>query len=75
MCFVLFFTCQVSKLYDVVQKWDAMSTSIPQVVQRLVAVKELHEQGNTQELKLLRPFTQNHEMQKVLRCFRGVGAY
>lgn len=70
-----FFICQVSKLYDVVQKWDAMSTSIPQVVQRLVAVKELHEQGNTQELKLLRPFTQNHEMQKVLRCFRGVGAY
>lgn len=44
--------CQVSQLYDVVQKWDAMSTSIPQVVQRLVAVKELHEQGNTQEWKL-----------------------
>uniref|UniRef100_A0AAX7T984 Dynactin subunit 2 n=1 Tax=Astatotilapia calliptera TaxID=8154 RepID=A0AAX7T984_ASTCA len=36
---------KVSKLYDVVQKWDAMSTSIPQVVQRLVAVKELHEQA------------------------------
>lgn len=46
-------TCQVSQLYDVVQKWDAMSTSIPQVVQRLVAVKELHEQGNAQELKLV----------------------
>lgn len=58
-------------MYDVVQKWDAMSTSIPQVVQRLVAVKELHEQGNAQELKLLRPFTQNHETQKMLRCFRG----
>uniref|UniRef100_A0A671Y671 Dynactin 2 (p50) n=1 Tax=Sparus aurata TaxID=8175 RepID=A0A671Y671_SPAAU len=43
---------KVSQLYDVVQKWDAMSTSIPQVVQRLVAVKELHEQGNTQEWKL-----------------------
>uniref|UniRef100_A0A3Q3FD26 Dynactin 2 (p50) n=1 Tax=Labrus bergylta TaxID=56723 RepID=A0A3Q3FD26_9LABR len=36
---------KVSQLYDVVQKWDAMSTSIPQVVQRLVAVKELHEQA------------------------------
>lgn len=36
----------MSQLYDVVQKWDAMSTSVPQVVQRLVAVKELHEQGN-----------------------------
>lgn len=46
MCMCLL-PCQVSQLYDVVQKWDAMSTSIPQVVQRLVAVKELHEQGNT----------------------------
>ncbi|KAM7006542.1 dynactin subunit 2 isoform 2-T2 [Tautogolabrus adspersus] len=36
---------KVSQLYDVVQKWEAMSTSIPQVVQRLVAVKELHEQA------------------------------
>lgn len=46
-------TCQVSQLYDVVQKWDAMSTSIPQVVQRLVAVKELHEQGNAQQPQAL----------------------
>lgn len=52
MCLFVF-SCQVSQLYDVVQKWDAMSTSVPQVVQRLVAVKELHEQGNTQELKLV----------------------
>uniref|UniRef100_A0A667X6W6 Dynactin 2 (p50) n=1 Tax=Myripristis murdjan TaxID=586833 RepID=A0A667X6W6_9TELE len=36
---------KVSQLYDVVQKWDAMATSIPQVVQRLIAVKELHEQA------------------------------
>ncbi|XP_041639225.1 dynactin subunit 2 isoform X1 [Cheilinus undulatus] len=36
---------KVSQLYDTVQKWDAVSTSIPQVVQRLVAVKELHEQA------------------------------
>lgn len=36
---------KVSQLYDVVQKWDAMSTAVPQVVQRLVAVKELHEQA------------------------------
>lgn len=39
----------MSQLYDVVQKWDAMSTSVPQVVQRLVAVKELHEQGETSQ--------------------------
>ncbi|XP_056129605.1 dynactin subunit 2 isoform X2 [Lampris incognitus] len=36
---------KVSQLYDTVQKWDAMATSIPQVVQRLIAVKELHEQA------------------------------
>ncbi|ROK31095.1 Dynactin subunit 2 [Anabarilius grahami] len=36
---------KVSQLYDVVQKWDAMATSLPQVVQRLTAVKELHEQA------------------------------
>lgn len=35
-----------------VQKWDAMSTSVPQVVQRLVAVKELHEQGKTEPVKM-----------------------
>ncbi|KAG1930159.1 dynactin subunit 2 isoform X2 [Pimephales promelas] len=36
---------KVSQLYDVVQKWDVMATSLPQVVQRLTAVKELHEQA------------------------------
>ncbi|XP_041944466.1 dynactin subunit 2 isoform X2 [Alosa sapidissima] len=36
---------KVCQLYDVVQKWDAMATSLPQVVQRLIAVKELHEQA------------------------------
>ncbi|XP_051562077.1 dynactin subunit 2-like [Myxocyprinus asiaticus] len=36
---------KVSQLYDVVQKWDVMASSLPQVVQRLIAVKELHEQA------------------------------
>uniref|UniRef100_A0A3Q2YGM3 Dynactin 2 (p50) n=1 Tax=Hippocampus comes TaxID=109280 RepID=A0A3Q2YGM3_HIPCM len=36
---------KLSKLYDAVQKWEAMSTSVPEVVQRLVTVKELHEQA------------------------------
>lgn len=47
------FIFQVSQLYDVVQKWDAMSTAVPQVVQRLVAVKELHEQGNAREQEVV----------------------
>ncbi|XP_053311735.1 dynactin subunit 2 [Spea bombifrons] len=36
---------KVHKLYDVVQKWDSMSNTLPQVVQRLVALKQLHEQA------------------------------
>ncbi|KAG7478245.1 hypothetical protein MATL_G00078070 [Megalops atlanticus] len=36
---------KVSQLYEVIQKWDAMATTLPQVVQRLMAVKELHEQA------------------------------
>ncbi|XP_007907518.1 dynactin subunit 2 isoform X1 [Callorhinchus milii] len=36
---------KVAQLYELVQKWDAMATTLPQVVQRLVAVKELHEQA------------------------------
>ncbi|XP_026068719.1 dynactin subunit 2-like isoform X2 [Carassius auratus] len=36
---------KVSQLYDVVQKWDAMATSLPQLVQRLLAIRELHEQA------------------------------
>ncbi|KAG2468485.1 DCTN2 protein, partial [Polypterus senegalus] len=36
---------QISQLFDVVQKWDSMAVTLPQVVQRLVALKELHEQA------------------------------
>ncbi|XP_068123538.1 dynactin subunit 2 [Hyperolius riggenbachi] len=36
---------KVHQLYDIVQKWDSMSGTLPQVVQRLVALKQLHEQA------------------------------
>lgn len=36
------------QLFDIVQKWDSMSGTLPQVVQRLVALKQLHEQGKNQ---------------------------
>ncbi|XP_063808421.1 dynactin subunit 2 [Pseudophryne corroboree] len=36
---------KVHQLYDVVQKWDSMSGTLPQVVQRLVSLKQLHEQA------------------------------
>ncbi|XP_078545097.1 dynactin subunit 2 isoform X1 [Lissotriton helveticus] len=36
---------KVQQLYEVVQKWDSMSATLPLVVQRLMAVKQLHEQA------------------------------
>ncbi|XP_063283551.1 dynactin subunit 2 [Pelobates fuscus] len=36
---------KVHQLYDIVQKWDSMSSTLPQVVQRLVTLKQLHEQA------------------------------
>ncbi|TRY98920.1 hypothetical protein DNTS_032008 [Danionella cerebrum] len=36
---------KVSQLYDLVQQWDAVSSSLPLVVQRLTAVRDLHEQA------------------------------
>ncbi|XP_077458089.1 dynactin subunit 2 [Stigmatopora argus] len=36
---------KLSQLYDTVKKWEAMSSSVPQVVQRLTTVKEMHEQA------------------------------
>ncbi|XP_072927353.1 dynactin subunit 2 [Hemitrygon akajei] len=36
---------KIAQLYDLVQKWDGMATTLPQVVERLVAVKDLHEQA------------------------------
>uniref|UniRef100_A0A915I1C3 Dynactin subunit 2 n=1 Tax=Romanomermis culicivorax TaxID=13658 RepID=A0A915I1C3_ROMCU len=38
--------CRVNELYDVVNKWDALCSSLPQVVSRLESLKELHEQGD-----------------------------
>lgn len=66
------FTCQVSQLYDVVQKWDTVSTSIPQVVQRLVAVKELHEQGNAPEPKLVYRLAASSHEQSLSRSHKSV---
>ncbi|KAJ8259439.1 hypothetical protein GJAV_G00169270 [Gymnothorax javanicus] len=36
---------KVSQLYDITQKWDSVAATLPQVVQRLMAEKELHEQA------------------------------
>ncbi|XP_061185729.1 dynactin subunit 2-like [Saccostrea echinata] len=36
---------KVSELYDMVKKWDSVRDTLPHVVDRLVSLKELHEQA------------------------------
>lgn len=36
---------KISELYDIVTKWDSVADSLPQVVARLKALQELHEQA------------------------------
>ncbi|XP_074658882.1 dynactin subunit 2-like [Tubulanus polymorphus] len=36
---------KVSQLYDLVKKWEVVSENVPHVVDRLTALKELHEQA------------------------------
>ena len=36
---------QISELYTVVKKWEATADVLPKVVDRLSALKDLHEQG------------------------------
>jgi len=41
---------KVSELYDVVHKWEAVSDSLPHIVERLDALQQLHDQGTVQPL-------------------------
>lgn len=36
---------QVHQLYETMQRWSPIATSLPELVQRLVSIKQLHEQG------------------------------
>ena len=36
---------QVSELYEIVKKWESMSDVLPQIVDRLTTLKDIHEQG------------------------------
>ncbi|XP_048450027.1 dynactin subunit 2-like [Rhincodon typus] len=36
---------KIAQLYNLVQQWDSTASTLPQVVDRLVAVKDLHEQA------------------------------
>ena len=36
---------QIADLYDLAKKWEATAETLPQVVDRLISLKDLHEQG------------------------------
>lgn len=40
---VMFF--QVHQLYETTQRWSPIASALPELVQRLVTIKQLHEQG------------------------------
>ncbi|KAH0629014.1 hypothetical protein JD844_010744 [Phrynosoma platyrhinos] len=38
---------KVHQLYEIVQRWSPLASTLPEVVQRLIMVRQLHEQGIT----------------------------
>ena len=42
---------KVAELYEITKKWDTVANTVPHVVDRLVALQELHEQGINQIIK------------------------
>lgn len=42
---VTMLSLQVHQLYETIQRWSPIATSLPELVQRLVTIKQLHEQG------------------------------
>lgn len=44
-CYATIHFFQLMELYDMVKKWNSVSDTLPQVVDRLVSLKDLHEQG------------------------------
>ena len=42
---MLYSPLQIAELYDMVEKWDGVAETLPQVVERLQALSSLHEQG------------------------------
>lgn len=36
---------KVHQLYETIQRWSPVASTLPELVQRLVTIKQLHEQG------------------------------
>lgn len=41
----LVLSLQVHQLYETIQRWSPIASTLPELVQRLVTIKQLHEQG------------------------------
>lgn len=50
----MFILQQISELYELVKKWETTAEILPQVVDRLLSLKELHEQGNCSKVWYLK---------------------
>ncbi|CAL1536482.1 unnamed protein product [Lymnaea stagnalis] len=67
---------RISELYDIVKKWEGTAETLPQVVDRLISLKELHEQAlqfsqalsylDTAQQELKASITAHSDMQKQL---------
>jgi hypothetical protein len=45
------FVFQVNELYELMKKWESVGDSLPQVVDRMVALQDLHQQGTKKTIK------------------------
>ena len=65
MLFASFFLLlQVSELYDLVKKWDAVADTLRHIVERMNALKDLHEQGIKNGVVLV-PGIRIHEIHEI----------
>jgi len=68
---------QISQLFELTKKWETTAESLPQVVERLVSLKELHEQAlqfsqalsylDTAQQEVSKNLAANSDMQKQLQ--------
>ncbi|GFO25545.1 dynactin subunit 2 [Plakobranchus ocellatus] len=69
---------KISELYDLAKKWEATAETLPQVVDRLISLKELHEQAlqfsqaltylDTAQQEVKASIAEHKDMQKKLQA-------
>ncbi|XP_033927385.1 dynactin subunit 2 isoform X3 [Melopsittacus undulatus] len=58
---------QIHQVYETLQRWDPIATALPDLVQRLVTLKELHEQASQFGQVLLHLDTTQQEVSMALK--------